>query len=448
MNWKEMYIVRNIRFVQAFLFLICSLFVAGKNITYAVDRSCSPDADSVAFYVDANFEGNCTRFGRGDFRNYTDFGLPDNSISSIEVGANVQVVLCKDKVWGDDCLRFTGEVSDLGPTRVGNSISSGRIEVRGEVECPPGDNQVTLYQHAGFLQPCHTFDIGNYNNPAAMQFPNDAASSVLVGTNVQAILCKGDDYGDDCQPFKGQWPSFDNTRIGDNQVSSIKVQPVGTFECFPGPNEAAFFVHSDYIAPCVVRGIGDYPNAGAIGLHDDSISSMIVGQNVQVCAHGGENFSGSSGTFTNFVGELAEGAKEAGGNDSISSLQVQNVGASCQSAIAMSPGVTPSGYKAVAFANCTKVPDTLDIWLQDTTAGNDPEMKGSVPNGSDSNPCNGPWVSFDLVDGHVYNYWAIDPDAESCDKSIQPIYQSINCVRGQGTVTGGEGSIAYVPPII
>jgi hypothetical protein len=120
-----------------------------------------------------------------------------------------------------------------------------------------------------------------------------------------------------------------NNRIGNDKATALKVQPRGLRECVPNDDEAALFKYREYLAPCVIKKVGDYANAEAIGLSDNSISSMSIGAAVQVCACENEAFGGNCSPFV----------KEAPGVGSsigiISSVRVQPAGAECKGGAAM-----------------------------------------------------------------------------------------------------------------
>src|SRR5262245_16046397 len=67
-------------------------------------QTCNPTPNQVAFFVDANFRGKCVIKGAGDYPNAGAIGLPNDSISSVKVGTNAQVVLCKDNDFKGDCI--------------------------------------------------------------------------------------------------------------------------------------------------------------------------------------------------------------------------------------------------------------------------------------------------------------------------------------------------------
>jgi hypothetical protein len=104
-------------------------------------------------------------------------------------------------------------------------------------------------------------------------------------------------------------------------ATALVIVPSGTCEgavqCDPGPGQVAFFEHSDFGGRCVIRGVGNYPTASAIGLANDSISSIKVGANAQVfvCEH--NSYKGDCELLTSNHSNLGIG------NDRISSAKVQ-----------------------------------------------------------------------------------------------------------------------------
>lgn len=90
--------------------------------------------------------------------------------------------------------------------------------------CNPGADQVAVFVDANYGGQCVTKGVGEYSNPSSIGMPNDAISSVRVGANVKAILCKDDNYAGGCEEFTGDDANLGDNSIGDEQVSSMKVQ--------------------------------------------------------------------------------------------------------------------------------------------------------------------------------------------------------------------------------
>jgi hypothetical protein len=99
-----------------------------------------------------------------------------------------------------------------------------RINVSGST-CTPTNDEIVLYANTGYGVPCKTLGIGDYANSSAMGFPNDDAESIKVGANVQAILCRDDNYAGGCtSPIISDTRDLNSTSLGNNQLSSLHVQ--------------------------------------------------------------------------------------------------------------------------------------------------------------------------------------------------------------------------------
>ena len=90
--------------------------------------------------------------------------------------------------------------------------------------CSYNSNQIVFYTDANYGGQCVTKDIGDYPNPSSIGLSNDSISSIKVGSDVQAILCKDDNYLGGCETFTGDDFDLSNNSIGNDQVSSAKVQ--------------------------------------------------------------------------------------------------------------------------------------------------------------------------------------------------------------------------------
>ncbi len=309
-------------------------------------NQCVPGASQVSFFTNADFLGDCVVKNVGDYASSGAIGLPNDSISSVRVGANAQTVVCKDNNFQGDCILLTGDVGFLNNDRVGNDqVSSAKVQARGFSACQPGSNQASFFTNADFLGDCVVRNFGSYASSGAIGLPNDSISSLRVGPNTQVVVCKDNDFKGDCIRLTSDVRFLNTSRVGNDQVSSAKVQPAGAAECEPGPGQASFFMHADFLAPCVVKVIGDYPNAAAIGLDDKQISGIKLGAGTLVCAYDQNDFGGPVTTYTSSSSYLGSN------NDQISSARVQAAGTGCSEVILpfVSAGIEPfpdgSGFK-------------------------------------------------------------------------------------------------------
>lgn len=284
--------------------------------------ACEPTANQASFYTDANFRGACVVRDAGDFPNAETIGLPNDSISSLRVGANVQVVVCKDNNFRGDCIRLDHDVSFLNDRRVGNdAVTSLRVEAIGTDQCPPGPNQVSFYTNADFLGSCVTRDVGDYPTGGSIGLPNDSISSIRAGAGAQVLACADENFGGRCEVITGSRSTLNTSAVGNDQITSVRVQPIGAPPpCFPGPQQAAVYVDANFAGVCRVLPVGDFPTGTSTGLPNDSISSVRVGPGTEMHLCEDEFYGGACSLLTSdtpFLGNTAVG------NDHITSARVR-----------------------------------------------------------------------------------------------------------------------------
>jgi len=97
---------------------------------------CSPTADQVAFFVDANHSGTCVVKGIGNYPDSGSMGIPNDSLSSVKVGSNVKLTLYIDSNYTNTSEPFTNDDTNLSDNLIGNDrVSSAKVETR---NCPSG----------------------------------------------------------------------------------------------------------------------------------------------------------------------------------------------------------------------------------------------------------------------------------------------------------------------
>ena len=92
-----------------------------------------------------------------------------------------------------------------------------------------------------------------------------------------------------------------------------------TNNCRPNAYQIAVFYDAGYRGRCSIRGIGSYRSSGAIGLPNDSISSIIIGSKVFAVLCKDNNFRGTCQRFRTTDSNLGNNSV---GNDSVSSMRV------------------------------------------------------------------------------------------------------------------------------
>ena len=257
----------------------------------------SPGSDQIGLYEHADYCGSYRILGIGEYPNPGAMGFANDTASSIKVGSSVKAILCRDDNYGGGCEFLLGNDNDLINNSIGdNQVSSAKVESR-QTGCNPTAEQVALFMDANYGGVCVLRGVGDYTNPVAIGLPNDSISSVKVGANVKATLCRDDNYGGVCELVTLDDNDLSNNSVGNDQVSSVKVEPV-TGGCNPNAEQVALFVDPNYGGSCVLKGIGNYPNPGAIGLPNDSTSSIKVGGSVQATLCRDDNYGGGCELFT------------------------------------------------------------------------------------------------------------------------------------------------------
>ena len=185
----------------------------------------------------------------------------------------------------------------------------------------PSSGQIGIYENDNYCGNYKILGLGEYPNPGSMGFSNDSASSIKVGDNTKAILCKDDNYSGGCEDFISNDPSLGDNSIGDNQVSSVKVQSNNTCNSqMPNDDQIILYEHGNYDGVCKILSIGEYPDPGAMGFANDTASSIKVGNSVKAILFVDANYSGG---FSEFLGDDPDFGDDTIGHDRTSSVKVQ-----------------------------------------------------------------------------------------------------------------------------
>jgi len=167
---------------------------------YGVTHRCTtpePADQEVFVYVNGNFGGNCVALGPGfypdgDFS--VPYGVPNDSISSLKVGASVRARLFVDSWYGGAYYYFGGG-HDYGVMPSGWNDQTSSIRVETNSRSPVcNDLQVgefALFRGANFTDDCVVLTYANtelYYTPDRMGIANDTVSSVNGGPRTSDCL--------------------------------------------------------------------------------------------------------------------------------------------------------------------------------------------------------------------------------------------------------------------
>lgn len=391
---------------------------------------CAPGIGQAAFYEHQDFLKPCALRGRGDYPDPLGLGIPEDSASSVRLGSDAQAIVCNDRAYGGRCILLTANTANLATTTIGtDTLSSARVQASGTSECVPRTGQVALYKHSDFVAPCAIVNPGEYAVAANIPFENDVASSIRVGDGAQAEVCTGDYYTGNCILITRSEANLGNTVIGHDSASSIRVQGLGTRDCVPAAGQVALFEHSDFLYPCSTRPQGDYANAAAFGIANDSLSSIRVGPGMQACVCSAPNFGEVCESFT--VDDANLGNNRIG-HDTASSLRVQPLGATCAPSAAV-------GVRAISVSNCNPYHRSISLWLFDYATGGFTNSGTLAPqydaNGSCPSPSGGLPLDVVLPDGHSVLLIAVDPGLTGCGSNTP---SNTACYLGTYGVFSGD----------
>ena len=88
----------------------------------------SPGPEQVFFYEHINYGGNCKMLEVGQYPASSNIGIGNDKLSSVKVGVNVDLLLCRDADYKGICQTFTGNVSNLGNHDIGNdTVTSAKV---------------------------------------------------------------------------------------------------------------------------------------------------------------------------------------------------------------------------------------------------------------------------------------------------------------------------------
>jgi hypothetical protein len=149
----------------------------------------SPAANEVFIFADPNFGGACAALFEGFYPNPAplqpgNFGLTNDTLSSMKVGANVRVRLFNDIVYGGAFQLFPGSGFFSSLPGFDNITTSIRVEnnFRSSSCNDLQAGEFAVFRDANFGSDCVVLKYGHsYANPINTGIANDAVSSIKGG---------------------------------------------------------------------------------------------------------------------------------------------------------------------------------------------------------------------------------------------------------------------------
>jgi len=126
-------------------------------------------------------------------------------------------------------------------------------------------------------------------------------------------------------------------------VRRFRIEPQSP-SCNPNADQVGLYTDANYGGSCVVKDIGNYSNPSAMGIANDSISSVKVGNNVKLTLCQNDNYLGTCEVFTDDDSNLSDNSI---GDNQASSAKVESRSApSCSNGAMYAP--LQSGYNSCA----------------------------------------------------------------------------------------------------
>lgn len=188
-----------------------------------------------------------------------------------------------------------------------------------EAGCIPRPKEVAVFLHEQYGGTCKIRKVGRYPNAAAMGMADNSITAIKVGSQARIVLFRDKDFKGVTAAYLVNAPNLGYDPIGNDTVSSFKVELRAKTGCVPNNNQIALFEHINYGGQCVLKDVGNYRNALEIGLPDNLVSSVKVGARLRLVLYRDNDFGGVTGTY------LANDSSFGGdpiGNDTVSSIRV------------------------------------------------------------------------------------------------------------------------------
>lgn len=181
-------------------------------------------------YENSNYSGRCFKV-TGDAPNPSSWSIGNDTASSIRFVGSYEATVYQHSDYGGASSTFSTDDPDFSNDAIGNDqASSIRVRNRssnnGSSNCD-NSSGVQLYEHGNYQGRCSKFTTDT-PNPSNWYLGNDAASSIRIFGNFEAVVYEHDNYNGTSSTFTGDDSDFGNDAIQHDRVSSIRVRARST----------------------------------------------------------------------------------------------------------------------------------------------------------------------------------------------------------------------------
>ncbi len=277
----------------------------------------------VTLYAGGDFSGRSETF-TSDVERLAGTAVGNDTVSSVRVDPGCRLELFEHPDYGGYSSVLTGDVPDMRRTDLGNDrASSLRIECgrRGYGDTgdrPYGRGGATLYAGGDFSGRSETFH-GDVERLAGTAVGNDTVSSVRVDPGCRLELFEHPDYGGTSTVLTGDVPDMRRTNLGNDRASSLRIDcGRGGYGTPYDRGGVTLFRDVDF------RGRGetfdrDVHNLGNTQVGNDTVRSVRVARGCRAVLYRHSDFRGESTVLTRDAETLRFTAV---GNDAASSIEV------------------------------------------------------------------------------------------------------------------------------
>ncbi len=272
-------------------------------------RGTGQPANGACFYMDSDYRGDyfCVNAGEGP-RNVE--SRYNDTISSIRIFGNAQVVVYEDANSGGASKTFTGDVPNLQDwnDRI-TTVSVQYTRARNWRGVSQPQYGVCFYTDADYRGEKLCAASGE-SQPNVGERYNDKISSLRVFGGAEVTVYSDENFGGASRTFRQDVSNLDDWN---DRITSFKVTGGGIGGA-PSAG-ACFYMDADYRGEKLCAASGEsQPNVGEH--YNDQISSIRIYGGAEVTVYSDDNFGGASRTFRQDVANLGDW------NDRITSFRI------------------------------------------------------------------------------------------------------------------------------
>jgi hypothetical protein len=245
---------------------------------------CSLTANQVALFSSPNYGGTCVIKNVGEYPNAASIGVNNDDISSVMVGTNVRLILCRDVDYLGGCETFSGDDPNLTDNSIGdNQASSAKVETR--------LISATLYTDANYGGTFCQLEGASWMNTCAGM--DNLASSFKVLAGWSARVWTDSNLSGASRCMSGDTPNLSGLFFNENGSSSLN----DSISSFAAYNQAA----CPPLLSVVKAGNGSGTvTSSPVGIDCGTICAASIADNTVVTltatASTGSTFTGWSGS--------------------------------------------------------------------------------------------------------------------------------------------------------